>query len=90
MDEMGLRNVLGMRMNQIPAMRVPGRYAIGHIWGSEGVLERIVRSGIVPRDEIFISDHHGIFVDVNVGEIPELELEKDRLPRYLKSGNRKK
>ena len=89
MEEMGLTNVLGARVEKIPATRVPGRLAIDHIWGSEGVMARITRSGIVQRDEIFISDHHGIFVDINVGEIPELELERDRRPRYLKSGNKR-
>ena len=52
-------------------------------------MERITKSGIVQRDEIIISDHHGIFVDVNMGGIPEIGLEKDRQPRYLKSGNQK-
>ena len=89
MTDIGLKNVIGMTMANIPATRVPGRCAIDHIWGSEGIMERIVRRGIVPRDEIFISDHHGIFVDINTGEIPEVELEQDRQPRYLKSGNRR-
>ena len=89
MSVIGLKNVIGETMTNIPATRVPGQYAIDHIWGLEGIMERIVRRGIVPRDEIFISDHHGIFVDITTGEIPEVELEQDRQPRYLKSGNRK-
>ena len=87
MSDIVLKNVIGETMKNIPATRVPGQYAIDHIWGSEGIMERIVRRGIVPRDEIFISDHHGIFVDITTGEIPEVELEQDRQPRYLKSGN---
>ena len=64
-------NVFFDKMGKVPPTREPGRYAIDHIWCTEGIFSKVEKCGIVPRDGIFMSDHLGLFVDIRVEGIPK-------------------
>ena len=74
LEEEGLVNIIGSRIENIPPTRKPGKRAIDHIWATSGFNSRISRIGIIPRDHLFMSDHRGLLVDIGVGE------ELDRMP----------
>ena len=87
MEGVHLVNVYEARMGEVPATRYPGRRTIDHVWASLDVMGRIGGVGIVPRDEVFLSDHVGLFLDILTGESsPRLE-SLVREARGLKSGN---
>ena len=62
-----LVNVYEARMGEVPATRYPVRRTIDHVWASPEVIGRIGEVGIVPRDEVFMSDHVGLFLDIIMG-----------------------
>ena len=82
-----LVNVYEARMGEVPATRYPGRRTIDHVWASSEVIGRIGEVGIVPRDEVFISDHVGLFLDITTGEKSPRLKSPEREARGLKSGN---
>ena len=87
--EAGMINVFFDKMGKVPPTREPGRYAIDHVWCTEGILSNVEKCGIVPRDGIFMSDHLGLFVDIRVEGIPKAVKMEEGSRRYLKSGNKK-
>ena len=87
MEALNLVNIIGSRTDKIPPTRVPGGRAIDHMWACQEANARVKKMGLVPCDEVFISDHLGLFVDINTNKIIERLPEHSRNQRGLKSGN---
>ena len=69
--------------------RKPGRRAIDHVWCTRGVRNRIRKCSIIPRDSVFVSDHLGLFLDIQVEGLPAAVRFEERERRLLKSGNKR-
>ena len=82
-------NFFKRKMGEVPPTRRPGKRAIDHVWVTPGAFSAVSRAGIVGQEEVFLSDHAGLFVDLKVGDLGMEEDPDNRQPRYLKSENSK-
>ena len=89
MREFGLVNLVKTRLDPIPSTRVGSRYAIDHVWCSTGVQSKVEQVVLVPRDQVFLSNHLGIFMDVQIGKNGVERKGEGMNKRYLKSGNKR-
>lgn len=89
MRGLGLINIFHEKMEKVPPTRTPGRYAIDHLWCTEGVYRSIDKCGLVPRCGVFTSDHLGLFVDIRIDGIPQATKPEEVQRRFLKSGNKR-
>ena len=62
----GLVNLVKSRVNPMPLTRIGSTQAIDHIWCSRGLQNKVERVGLVLRDQAFLSDHLGLFTDVQI------------------------
>ena len=78
MEKTGLINYFKRRMGVVPPTRRPGKRAIDHVWVTPGAFSAVNRAGIVGQEEVFLSDHVGLFLDLKIGD---LGTEEDHDPR---------
>ena len=64
MEELGMTNIMQIKLYPFPVKWEPGRHTINHVWGKEYILLGIVSKEIVPRYSVFPSNHLGLFVDI--------------------------
>ena len=59
------------------------------MWVTPGAFSAVNRAGIVGQEEVFLSDHVGLFLDLKIGDLGKEEDHDPRQARYLKSGHDK-
>ena len=66
---LGMVNYFGVQMGKVPPTRKPGKRAIDHVWVTPECFREVKKAGIVGHEEVFLSDHVGIFLDSRVGDV---------------------
>ena len=89
LTSLGLVNLFHEKMGKVPPTRKPGKRAIDYVWMTPKCFHEVRQTGLVGQDEMFLSDHVGMFLDVRACDIGKEEDIDVRVPRYLKSGNSK-
>ena len=89
MEGVGLSNLFYSKMNEVPLTRKPGKRTLDHVWVTAGVRGKITNCGMVGQDQVFISDHMGMFVDIKATNMTGQKDREKRAAHYLKTGNRR-
>ena len=88
MEGVGLSNLFYSKMSEVPPTRKPGKRTLDHVWVTSGVKGKITNCGMVGQDQVFISDHMGMFVDIKVTNMTGKKDREQRAAHYLKTWNR--
>ena len=71
MKSVGLVNVIEANMNIPNNVRSHNRGStiIDGVWATPYIQERIIACGLAPFDFVYVSDHRGIFLDIDIFEV---------------------